>query len=105
MTKDMNKLTEEIFEANDCLPHTLTTRTRIWKGLVKILDGQPDHYRTVIGFSHDDLVRRASSTGGRLVDYDYYDGGIQAVLEDSVDELWEFAHTKAERKMAREVIE
>jgi len=104
MTKDIDKLTEEIFEKNDCLPHTITTKTRIWKGLVKILDGQPDHYRTVIGFSYNDLWRRAESTGGKLVDYDYYDGGIQAILEDSVDELWAFAYERAE-VMAREVIE
>ena len=105
MTKDIDKLTEEIFEANDCLPRTLTTRTRIWKGVVKILDGQPDHYRTVIGFTHDDLVRRASSTGGRLVDYDYYDNGIQAILEDSVDELWQYAYERAKAQVDSEVVQ
>ncbi len=101
MTKDIDKLTEEIFEANDCLPQNLTTRTRIWMGVIEFNDGQ---HRPIVGFSEEDLRRRAMGRG-RLVWTDYYDGGIQAILEDSVDELWDYAYDRAEKKMAREVIE
>ena len=102
MTKDIDKLTEEIFEAEDDLPHTLTTRSRIWLGQIKSLDGQ---VRVVAGFSHDDLFRKASIVNARLIHYDYYDGGIQAILEDSVDDLWQYAYDRAEREIAREVIQ
>ena len=102
MTKDIDKLTEEIFEAEDDLPHTLTTRSRIWLGQITMKDGQ---IREIIGFSHDDLFRKASIVNARLTNYDYYDGGIQAILEDSVDDLWQYAYDRAEKKIGREVIE
>tara|TARA_R100000458_G_scaffold59875_2_gene72385 strand:- start:35 stop:349 length:315 start_codon:yes stop_codon:yes gene_type:complete len=104
MTKftDIDKLTDEIFEAEDDLPHTLTTSSKIWLGQIKWPDGQ---VRVVAGFSHDDLLRKASIVNARLIRYDYYDGGIQAILEDSVDDLWRYAYEKAEAQVGSEVIE
>tara|TARA_R100000329_G_scaffold124173_1_gene102696 strand:+ start:2260 stop:2568 length:309 start_codon:yes stop_codon:yes gene_type:complete len=102
MTKDIDKLAEEIFEAEDDLPHTLTTRSRIWLGQIRWLDG---HVRIVAGFSHDDLLRKASFVNARLIYYDYYDGGIQAILEDSVDDLWQYAYERAEAQVDSEVVQ
>jgi hypothetical protein len=95
---DIEKLAEQIFEQEDDLPQNLTTRCRIWMGVIELNDGQ---YRPVNGFTEEDLRRRAMGLG-RLVWTDYYDGGIQAILEDSVEELWDYAYSKAEKKIKKE---
>jgi len=91
---DIEKLAEEIFEQEDDLPQTLTTRCRIWLGVIEIGDV---NYRPVVGYSEEDLRRKAKGWATRLVWYDYYDGGLQAILEDSVEQLWDHAYKRAEK--------
>jgi hypothetical protein len=100
MTKDMDKLAEEIFEANDDLPQSVNGNTTIWIGVIQYNDGQ---CRPVVGFSEDDLYRKSKGRG-RLVWTDYYDNA-RDILSDSVEDLWDYAYERAEKKMAREVIE
>jgi hypothetical protein len=96
MNKDdrIEKMTKEIFEANDDLPQRVNGSTTIWIGTIKYDDGQ---YRSVVGFSEDDLYRK-SKDRGRLVWTDYYDNA-RHILEDSVDDLWDYAYAKAERRI------
>ena len=96
---DIDKLAEQIFEEEDDLPHDLTTSARIWMGVIEIGDTT---YRPVIGYSEEDLRRKARGWATRLVWYDYYDGGLQAILEDSVEALWDYAYRKAEKKIKKE---
>ena len=95
---DIEKLAEQIFGEEDDLPENLTTSTRIWMGVIELNDGQ---YRPVQGFTEEDLRRRAMGLG-RLVWTDYYDGGLQAILEDSVEQLWDYAYNRAEKKINKE---
>tara|TARA_R100000742_G_C4253822_1_gene71908 strand:+ start:122 stop:445 length:324 start_codon:yes stop_codon:yes gene_type:complete len=90
---DIEKLAEQIFEQEDDLPNELTTSTRIWMGTIEFNDGQ---HRPIVGFTEEDLRRRAMGRG-RLIWTDYYVGGLVSMLSDGVEELWDYAFNRAEK--------
>tara|TARA_R100001082_G_scaffold82236_1_gene49084 strand:+ start:13168 stop:13461 length:294 start_codon:yes stop_codon:yes gene_type:complete len=97
MTNNIDKLAEEIFEANDDLPQSVNGNTTIWIGVIEFKDGQ---HRPVIGFSEDDLYRKSLGRG-RLVWTDYYDNA-RDILEDSVQDLWDYAYDRAEKRSVKQ---
>ena len=102
MTNNIDKLTEEIFEANDDLPQSVNGNTTIWIGVIEIgsLLGAKPNYRPVVGFSEDDLYRKSRGRG-RLVWTDHY-RFIGDILEDSVEDLWDYAYEKAEKRSVKQ---
>ena len=102
MNGDIDKLAEEIFEANDDLPQSVNSNTTLWIGVVETgshLGAKPT-YKPVVGFSEDDLYRKSKGRG-RLVWTDHY-RFIGDILEDSVEDLWDYAYEKAKMKNLKE---
>tara|TARA_R100000664_G_C2756012_1_gene143797 strand:- start:240 stop:548 length:309 start_codon:yes stop_codon:yes gene_type:complete len=102
MTNNIDKLAEEIFEANDDLPQSVNSNTTIWIGVVETgshLGAKPT-YKPVVGFSEDDLYRKSLGRG-RLVWTDYYDNAGD-ILEDSVQDLWDYAYDRAEKRSVKQ---